>query len=101
MWKKVVLIVTLGFLEFVFLSLVFASNLPRRHADIDAFTRYQSTPTEDNKELWRKEREKTLNEVRLRVALGACLAAGNLFLIIWVAKRRAVSSTAGGTPLTR
>jgi hypothetical protein len=95
MWKKAVLIVTLGFLEVIFLSWVFASNLPRRSADIDAFTRYQSAPTEENKELWSKEREKTQNEVRLRVVLGVCLAAGNLFLIIWVAKRREVSSTVG------
>jgi hypothetical protein len=95
MWKKAVLIVTLGFLEIIFLSLVFASNLPRRNADIDAFTRYQSAPTEENKELWRKEREKTQNEVRLSAALGGCLAAGNLLLIVWVARRRAVSSTVG------
>jgi hypothetical protein len=74
--------------------LVFASNLPRRQADIDAFTRYQAAPTEENKELWRKEREKTLTEVRLREALGGCLAAGDFFLIVWVAKRQVVSSTA-------
>jgi hypothetical protein len=92
-WIKAVLIVALGFSEIIFLSWVFASNLPRRSADIDAFARYESAPTEENKELWRKEREKTQNEVRLRVRLGACLATGNLYLIVWVAKRRTVSST--------
>jgi hypothetical protein len=94
-WKKAILVVALGFLEVIFLSWVFASNLPRRSADIDAFTRYQSVPTEENKERWYKEREKTQNEVRLRVVLGVCLAAGNLFLIMWVARRRAVSSPVG------
>jgi len=93
--KKIVLLVVLGFLEVVFLSWVFASNLPRRSADIDAFMRYQGTPTEENKELWLKERQKTRNEVRLRVSIGVCLGAGNLFLIGWVARRRTISSTVG------
>jgi hypothetical protein len=44
--------------ELVFLSWVFGSNLPRRSADIDAFMRYQGAPTERNKDLWLKEREK-------------------------------------------
>jgi hypothetical protein len=93
--KKIVLFVVLGFLEVVFLSWAFASNLPRRSADIDAFMRYQGVPTEENKELWLKERQKTQHEVRLRVSLGACLAVGNLFLIGWVARRRAIPSTPG------
>jgi|SRR6266571_3087977 len=93
--KKTVLLVVLGFLEVVFLSWVFASNLPHRSADIDAFMRYQSVPTEENKELWLKEREKTQSEVRLRVSLGVFLAAGNLLLIGWVARRRTISSTSG------
>jgi len=93
--KKTVLLVVLGFLEVVFLSWIFASNLPRRSADIDAFMRYQSAPTEENKSLWLKEREKTQSEVRLRVSLGVCLAAGNLFLIGWVVRRGTKSSTVG------
>jgi hypothetical protein len=98
-WKKVVLLLALGVLEVVFLSWVFASNLPRRSADIDAFTRYRNAPTEENKALWSKEREKTQNEVRMRVSLGVFLAAGNAFLIGWIARRKTISSTAGGGPL--
>jgi len=93
--KKTVLPVVLEFLEIVFLSWVFASNLPRRSADIDAFMRYQGAPTEENRDLWRKEREKTQSEVRLRVSLGVCLAVGNLFLMGWVARRGTKSSTPG------
>jgi hypothetical protein len=93
--KKIVLLVVLGFLEVVFLSWIFASNLPRRSDDIEAFRRYQGAPTEENKEVWLKERQKTQGEVRLRVSLGGCLAAGNLFLIVWVARRRTISSTGG------
>jgi hypothetical protein len=85
----------LGLLEVVFVSWIFASNLPRRSADLDAFRRYQSAPTEENKELWLKERQKTQSEVRLRASLGVCLAAGNLFLIGWVVRRRTTSSTSG------
>lgn len=92
-WKKIVLTVVLGFLEIVFLSWVFASNLPRRSADIEAFTRYRNAPTEENRELWSKEREKTQNEVRLRVLLGVGLAVGNAFLIVWIARRKTISST--------
>jgi hypothetical protein len=33
-------------------------NLPRRSADIDAFMRYQSAQTEENKERWLKELQK-------------------------------------------
>lgn len=95
--KKVVLLVVLGFLEVVFLSWVFASNLPRRSADIDAFMQYQRAPTEENKELWLKERQKTQSEVSLRVSLGVCLAVGNGFLIGWVARRRTKSESVGGT----
>lgn len=91
--KKAVLLIVLAFLEVVFLSWVFASSLPRRSADIDAFMRYQNSPTEGNKALWLKERQKTQSEVTLRVTLGVCLAAGNLFLIGWVARRRTISST--------
>jgi len=91
--KKAVSLVVLGFLEVVFLSWIFASNLPRRSADINASMRYQSAPTEENKELWLKERQKTQREVRLRVSLGVCLATGNAFLIGWVARRRTISPT--------
>jgi hypothetical protein len=101
--KKTVLLVVLGFLEVVFLSWIFAANLPRRSADIDAFMRYQGAPTEENKGLWLKEREKTQSEVRLRVSLGLCLAVGNLFLIGWVVRRGTKPSTVGdalGSPDT-
>src|SRR5438445_12826643 len=90
--KKTVLLVILGFLEVVFLSWVFASNLPRRRTDIDAFMHYQSVPTEENKELWLKERKKTQSEVRLRVSLGVCLAVGNLFVIARIVRMRTKSS---------
>jgi hypothetical protein len=93
--KKAFLLVVLGLLQVVFLSLVFASNLPRRPADIDAFMRYQSAPTEESKELWLKERQNTQREVRLRVSLGVCLAVGDLFLIGWIALRRITPSTVG------
>ena len=93
--KKTVLLLVLGFLEVVFLSWTFASNLPRRSADIDAFMRYRSAPTEENKELWLKERQKTQNEVTLMTSLGICLAVGNGFLMGWVARRRTKSSTPG------
>jgi hypothetical protein len=103
--KKTVLLVVLGFLEVVFLSWIFAANLPRRSADIDAFMRYQSAPTEENKAPWLKKREKTQSEVRLRVALGVCLAGGDLFLIGWVVRKGTKSSRVDdalgypGTPL--
>jgi len=93
--KKTVLLVVLGLLEVVFLSWTFAPNLPRRSADINAFMRYQSVPTEENKELWLKERQKTQNEVTLMTSLGVCLAVGNGFLMGWVVRRRAGSTTVG------
>ncbi|PYU43974.1 MAG: hypothetical protein DMG54_10735 [Acidobacteria bacterium] len=96
--KKTVLLLVLGFLEVVFLSWTFASNLPRRSADIDAFMRYQSAPTEENKELWLKERQKTQNEVTLMTSLGVCLAVGNGFLMGWVVRRRAKSPPGGDAP---
>lgn len=94
-WKKVTLIVVLAFLEMVFLSWGLASNLPHRRSEVDAFTRYESAPTQENKQLWNKERERTESEVRLRATLGVCLAVGNLFLIGWVARRPPVSPTGG------
>jgi hypothetical protein len=95
--KRTILLVVLGLLEVVFVSWVFASNLPRRSADIDAFRRYQSAPTEENKELWLQERQKTQSEVGLRKSLGACLAVGNLLLIVWVARRQTKPSAADDT----
>jgi hypothetical protein len=89
--KKIAVLVVLAFLEIVFLSLVFASNLPRRRADIDAFWKYQNAPTEGNKQTWLKVRQETELEVRLRVFFGFCLATGNAFLIRWVAQRRTIS----------
>lgn len=98
--KKTILLVILGLLEVVFASRIFASNLPRRSADIEAYRRYQSTPTEENKELWLQERQKTQNEVTLRRYVGAALAFGNLVLIVWVAsqKRRSPSESIAPTP---
>jgi hypothetical protein len=81
-WKKTILLVLLGFLEIVFLSWVLASNLPRRSADLAAFSRYQSAPTPENRELWLKEHQITQNEVDLRRSFGIILAIGNLILIV-------------------
>lgn len=96
-WKKIVLLVVLAFLEVVFLSWVFASNLPRRSSDIDAFMRYQNSPTEENKELWLKERQITENEVTRRRGVGAALALGNLFLIGWLVRKRQGPSVSGAS----
>ena len=95
-WKKAVLIAVLGFLELVFLSWVLASNLPRRAAEIEALTRYENAPTEENEKLWTKERERTENEVRLRIISGVCLSIGNAFLLRWVIRKRAISSAKTG-----
>jgi hypothetical protein len=91
--RKAILILVLGLVEVVLLSWIFATNLPRRSADIDAFVRYQNAPTEVNERLWLQERQKTQREVSLRKSLGACLAFGNLILIGWVARRRTKPST--------
>jgi hypothetical protein len=85
--RKLVFFIVMGLLELVFLSWVFASNLPRRSADLNAFARYQKAPTKENEDLWLKERQKTQNEVILRKSVGICLASGNLILIVWVARR--------------
>ena len=95
-WKKAVLVAVLGFLELVFLSWVLASNLPRRAAEIEAFTSYENAPTEENKKLWTKEREKSENEVRLRMISGLCLSIGNAFLLWWVIRKGAISSAKTG-----
>jgi|SRR5215469_2832505 len=95
-WKKAVLIAVLGFLELVFLSWVFASNLPRRAAEIEAFTRYENAPTEENEKLWTKERETSEKEVRLRMISGVCLSIGNAFLLRWVIRKGARSSAKTG-----
>lgn len=98
--KKTILLVVLALLEVVFASWAFASNLPRRSADIEAYRRYQSAPTEENKELWLQERQKTQTEVTLRRYTGTALAFGNLFLILRVAsrKRRSPSEAIAPTP---
>ena len=90
--KKTFLLVVLALLEVVFVSWIVASNLPRRSADIEAFMRYQSAPTEQNKDLWLKERQKTESEVRLRVTVGVFLTIGNGFLIVWVLRKRTPST---------
>lgn len=86
--KKIILLLVLGFLEVVFLSWIFASNLPRRSADIDAFMRYQVAPTEENRRLWLKQHQITENEVMRRRGLGTALALGNVFLMGWFARKR-------------
>jgi hypothetical protein len=78
----------LGLLEVISLSWVLASNIPHRSADVEAFMRYQSAPTTENKELWLKERQRTQNEITVRRYLGGCLALGNALLIGCVARRR-------------
>jgi hypothetical protein len=99
-WKKTILLVLMGLLEIVFLSLVLASNVPRRSADLAAFSRYQSAPTPENRELWLKERQITQNEVDLRRFFGAVLGIGNLFLMRWVAKRR-IDPSLSEAPVSR
>lgn len=91
--KMKIILILLVLLEVVFLSWAFASNLPRRSADVNAFMRYQNAPTEENKALWLKERQTTQSEVNLRVTLGVCLATANLILIGWVARRSKTSLT--------
>jgi hypothetical protein len=91
--KKIAILVILFFCELVLLSWVFAPNLPRRSADVDAFTRYRNAPTEENKAIWLKERQKTEREVSIGTSLGVCAAVGNLFLITWVARRPKISPT--------
>jgi|SRR5882672_7433666 len=86
--KKNVILIMLGVLEVVFLAWILASNVPRRSADLAAFSQYQSMPTSENKELWLKERRVTQNEVQLRRYTGTFLAIGNLLLFIWVARRQ-------------
>jgi len=88
-WKKVVLLSVLGFLEMVFVSLIFASNLPHQRSELDAYTRYQNSPSEENKDLWLKEREKIDGEIRLRISIGCGLATANLAIILWIALKRA------------
>ncbi len=85
---KVTLLIVMGLLEIVFLSWIFASNLPRRSAEIEAFVRYQAAPTQENEKLRQQERERTQSEVTLRKSVGACLAVGNVLLVVWVARRR-------------
>ena len=87
-WKKVVSLVLLGFLELVFLAWILANNLPRRSADLDAFSRYERSRTAENLEAWMKERRKTENLVHWRRFVGGCLALGDLFLIVSIARKR-------------
>jgi len=78
----------IGVFGVVFASWAFASNLPRRSADIETFRRYQSAPTEANKQFWLQERQKTQNEVTWRKYAVVVLAFGNVFLIVWIARRK-------------
>jgi|SRR5580658_9894264 hypothetical protein len=95
--RKAVLLIFLAFLEIVFLSWVFASSLPRRSADIDAFMRYQSAPTEENKQLWLNQRHITENEVTQRRGVGTALALGDLFLMGWLVRKRRDESAMGAS----
>jgi hypothetical protein len=97
--KKAVSLVLLGFLEVVFLSLILANTLPRRSADIDSFARYEKAPTAENREIWLKERQKTENEVDVRRYVGGCLALGNLFLIVYIARKQIVPLVANGAAI--
>jgi hypothetical protein len=93
---KTIIIVVLGFLEIVFLSWIFASNLPRRSADLEAFSLYQKVPTVENHDLWMKERLITENDLKRRRYSGTALAIGNAFLMGWLARKR---PRAGGAAL--
>ena len=98
---KIIFFAVMGLLELIFLSWIFASNLPRRSADLDALSRYQKTPTKENEELWLHERKNTQNELILRKSVGGCLALGNLILIVWVARKCKRPSQFGGTTEAR
>lgn len=86
--KKAIPLALLAFLEIVFIAWILAANTPRRAAELAAFSRYQSTPTPENKALWIEEHRKSQQEAIIRKAIGAFLAVGNLVLIGWVARRR-------------
>jgi hypothetical protein len=98
--KKAAILALLGLLEVVFLSWILASNLPRRSADVEAFTRYNNAPTPENRDLWLKERQITQNEVTRRRYAGAAFGFGNLLLIGWVAswKRRSQAEVSATVP---
>ncbi len=98
LWKTTLLAV-MGLLEVVFLSWIFASNIPHRSADISAFQQYRATPTEENKKRWLREREKTQREVTIRKSLGAFFAFGNALLMVWVARRQKRPSSLDDTRL--
>jgi hypothetical protein len=78
----------LGLLEVAFLALIFASNRPRRSAEIDALTRYEIAPTRLNYEAWQKEGRITQNEVTLRKGMGFVLAVSNLAVMVLVYRKK-------------
>jgi hypothetical protein len=87
--KKVTIFGIFALLEVLFLSWAIAPNLPHRSADLRAFAKYQSAPTDQNKDIWLKEQQSTQNEMKLRRYLGSTLAFGNIFVVVWLVRRRA------------
>jgi hypothetical protein len=86
--KKAVILGILGFLELMFISWAIAPTVPHRSVELKEFAKYQDAPTDENKEIWLRERRRTRNEVMLRRAVGGGLGFGNLFLIAWAIRRR-------------
>lgn len=94
---RVIMLSILGLLEVIFLSWAIAPNLPHRSADLREFAKYQSAPTDQNRELWIQERERTQSQMRFRRYIGGGLAAANLFLIVWLGRRRPARSFGSGS----
>ena len=90
LWSKVCLIVFLALLEVMLVEVIVGQVLPRRAADVDTFWKYYKTPTAENLESWRRERQKTLREVVLGKTVAGCLALGNILLIIKVFRKQTV-----------
>ena len=86
---RVILLSILGVLEVVFLSWAIAPNLPHRSADLREFAKYQSAPTDQNRERWLQERERTQSQLRFRRYIGGGLAAANLLVMLRLGRRRA------------
>jgi hypothetical protein len=100
LWMKTIVFIILGFMEIVFLSLVFSSTLPRRSADLKSLSKYLSSPTPENHDVWTKEHQKTSDEVNLERLAAFTLALGNLILIGWVVRKPRAPSTARRSGLT-
>jgi hypothetical protein len=86
--NRAMLLIMLGPLEAVFLALIFASNRPRRSAEIDALMRYEIAPTRENYEAWQKEGQISQNEVTFRKGTGFVLALSDIAVMVRVYRRK-------------